>query len=232
MRQGLDNAQAPTGRSANSQAQDEAMDERWVLLGGGALARVLVDMFGRQRFAALYVEPGFPALEIPGLPVLNTLVAAREHGGHFVAAVGQPALRRRLMQAALAAGLAPAPPLVSAQASVAGDVQLGPGCVIGHQCVVGPGARLAAQVLLMPGVILGHDVVVEENSVLCAGTVMGGGSALGHDGFVGLNATLVPRIRLAPGCVVGAAALCLDDVTVASRLVGNPAQAQPIAAPA
>lgn len=199
-----------------------------VLLGGGALARVLVDMFGRERFTAVYVEPGHPAAPIAGLPLLHELAAARALGAAgFVVAVGDVPLRRRLAAAATSVGLAPAAPLVSAQASVAGDARLGPGCVVGHQCVVASAAQLAAHVLLMPGVVLGHDVVLQDNCVVCAGAVMGGGSMLGSDCFVGLNATVVPRIRLAAGCVVGAAALCLHDVAEPSRLVGNPARARP-----
>jgi len=211
-----------------SPANDTVMQHSGlILLGGGALARVLVDMFGRARFAAVYVEPGHPAAAIAGLPLLHDLAAARALGAGFVVAVGDVALRRRLMNAAMAAGLAPAAPLVSAQASVAEDAVLGAGCVVGHQCVVASAARLGAQVLLMPGVVLGHDVVIGDNSVVCGGAVMGGGSQLGSDCFVGLNATVVPRIRLAAGCTVGAAALCLRDVAEASTLVGNPARSQP-----
>ena len=201
--------------------------DKLILLGGGALARVLVDLCGREAFAATYVEPAFDSAPIAGLPVLRDWASARARGQRFVVAVGDIALRRRLQQDALAAGLQPCAPLVSPHAVLAGDVQLGPGCVIGPMCTLAPGVQLQAHVLLMPAVVLGHDVSVGENCVLTAGTVMGGGSGLERDCFIGLNATIVPRVRLAAGCVVGAAALCLRDVLQASVLVGNPARAQP-----
>ncbi len=201
-----------------------------ILLGGGALARVLVDMAGPAAFAGVFVEPGHEAAApaaLGGLPLLRDWDAVRRQGGRFVLAVGDIALRRRLLQAALDAGLAPAAPLVSPHAVIAGDARIGPGSVVGPQSVLAPAVRLHSHVLLMPGVTLGHDVIVHDNCVLTAGTVMGGGSCLERDGFVGLNATIVPRVRLAAGCVVGAAALCLRDVAEASVLVGNPAQATP-----
>ncbi len=201
-----------------------------ILLGGGALARVLVDMAGPGALAGVFVEPGHevaPPAALGGLPVLHDWDAVRQRGRRFLLAVGDIALRRRLLQAALEAGLEPAAPLVSPHAVIAGDAQIGPGSVVGPQSVLAPAVRLQAHVLLMPGVTLGHDVVVHDNCVLTAGTVMGGGSCLERDCFVGLNATIVPRIRLAAGCVVGAAALCLRDVSEASVLVGNPAKATP-----
>lgn len=202
-----------------------------ILIGAGALTRDLVEAFGAAAFAAIYVDPAYAAASIGGLPVLTSWEAARGRGGHYLLGVSDIAHRARAAAAAEAAGLAPAPAMVTHTAIVAADATLAPGAAVGHMVVIGPAARLAGNTLVMHGAVVGHDVELGANSVLCAGVSLGGHVRLGGDSFIGSNAVLAPGLVFGQHSYVAAGAACFRDGPPHSRWIGNPARRVALATP-
>jgi len=195
-----------------------------IIVGAGALARDLIEIFGRDNFAAIYVDPGFAAEPIAGLPVVDNWVRARELGSEVVLGIADIAQRTRTMQQAVAGGLLPARPMVSAHAIVSASARIGPGCVVTHQAVIGPSVHLVCNVLIMHGVIVGHDSVIHNQGVICAGASIAGGVVLEDGCFVGPNAAIAPKVRIAAGSFLSAGSACLRSVPRRSVLIGNPAR--------
>ncbi len=196
-----------------------------VLLGGGSLARDLIDCFGQDEFSAVFVDPQFASLVQIGLPVVSSWLAARSYASEYVLAVADVEQRRRFAAEADANGLRAAEPMVSRRAVVARDAIIDVGCTIGHFVVVGPNVRLSKNVLVMHHVVLGHDSHVQDGCVLCAGSSVAGRVVLGSGCFVGPNAALSPGVQIAAGSVLAPGAACLKSVPMRSTVVGSPARA-------
>lgn len=195
-----------------------------LLIGAGALARDIIDVFGVETFVAAYVDPSHAVAAVSGLPVVTSWEAASRRASHYVLGVSDMPLRERARQMAAAVGLRAAPAMVSPLARLAADAQLAAGCMVGHFVVIGPAASVGEDSLLMHGAILAHDARVEAGGVICAGACINGNVHLGPRCFVGPNAVLAPKIRLGHDCVVAAGAACFRDAPPHSLLVGNPAR--------
>lgn len=198
-----------------------------LLMGAGALALDLIDVFGAQAFAGAYVDPPFfRQADVGGVPVWTDWPAAVSRTRHFVLAISDLQHRERARGIATQAGLTAAQPMVSTMARIAATARLEPGCAVGHFCAVGPQAVLGPHCLLMHGVVIGHDSTLEDDVVVCAGAAVGGYVTVGARGFIGTNAVLAPRIKLGRDCHVAAGAACLRDAPDDSLLLGNPARRQ------
>jgi UDP-3-O-[3-hydroxymyristoyl] glucosamine N-acyltransferase len=203
--------------------------ESILLIGAGALASDLIDMFGPGRFAGAYVDPEYRrGDELDGVPVYSHWTQAAAVASHYLLAVSSIEHRERAMALAADAGLIAASPMVSPCARVARSAELERGCVVAHFSAVGPQARVAANGLLMHGVVLGHNSVLEANVVVCAGVSIGGYVEIGSRSFIGTNAVLAPKIHLGPDSFVAAGAACLRSAPARSLLIGNPARRMPV----
>lgn len=199
------------------------------MLGAGALAVDLIDLFGPAAFVCAYVDPPFQRVaHIEGVQVLSDWNAAVNAASHYVLAISSPEHRERARARADAAGLMPASPLVSSNARIARTARLSAGCVVGHFCAVGPETTMGLHGLLMHGVVLGHDSVLDANVVVCAGAAIAGYVTIGPRSFIGTLAVVAPKVSLGSDCVVGAGAACLRSAPSSSLLVGNPARRMPL----
>lgn len=195
-----------------------------LLIGAGALARDIVDIFGAGAFSAAYVDPEFAVASVAGVPVVTSWEEAQQRASHYVLGASDIAYRERARSIAASSSLLPAPAMVSGLARVARDATLGDGCVVGHFAVIGPSAHLGTHTLVMHSALVAHDSWVDSGSVICAGACVNGNVRIGPRCFIGPNAVLVPRIQLGHDCLVAAGAACFRDVPAQSSMVGNPAR--------
>jgi UDP-3-O-[3-hydroxymyristoyl] glucosamine N-acyltransferase len=202
--------------------------EKVLLMGAGALAADLVDLFGAESFAGAYVDPAFhQAAHLEGVTIRSDWGLAAAAASHYVLATSSIEHRARARAQAESAGLKPASPMISPTARLARTARLSPGCLIGHFCAVGPATTVGVHGLLMHGVVLGHDAVLGENVVVCAGAAIAGYVKIGPGSFIGTLAVLAPKVDLGRDCVVSAGAACLRSAPDGSLLVGNPARRMP-----
>lgn len=199
--------------------------ERILLIGAGALARDIIDLFGSDKFVAAYVDPQFSqAATVDGIPVCTDWQQAVRLASHYVLAVSSIDHREKACALAARVGLEPATPLVSETARIAKSAALARGSVIGHFSAVGPAAQIGLNCLIMHGVVVGHDSVIKDDVVICAGVCIGGYVTIGARSFVGTNAVMAPKISVGSDSFIAAGAACLRDAPANSRLIGNPAK--------
>lgn len=203
--------------------------DKVLLMGAGALAVDLIDLFGADAFVGAYVDPAFQrAASVDGVTIQSDWPSAVGAASHYVLATSSIEHRARARAQAENAGLRPASPMVSPTARMARTARLSPGCLIGHFCTVGPGTTVGEHGLLMHGVVLGHDALLGDNVVVCAGAAIAGYVKIGAGSFIGTLAVLAPKVELGQDCVVSAGAACLRSAPDASLLVGNPARRMPV----
>jgi sugar O-acyltransferase (sialic acid O-acetyltransferase NeuD family) len=194
----------------------------YVLVGGGALAREIVDWFtpslaaGGSRFVG-YLDDGDAPMKAFGfdLPQLGSTERADFGAATPVMAVATPAGKHAL--AGRFSGRAFAT-LVHPTAVVSASARLGAGVVVGPFAMVSANATVAEHVLVNAYASVGHDVTVGAYSTLSCHVDLTGGVSVGRECFFGSGARVIPYTAIGERCTIGAGAVVVrrarDDATL------------------
>jgi sugar O-acyltransferase (sialic acid O-acetyltransferase NeuD family) len=138
-----------------------------------------------------------------------------------IAAVGAPALRRRLIEAwsgdTYFSVLAPT-------AWISGTAALGEGTLVAPQAVVSTRVVLGRHVLLNVAATVSHDSMLGDYVTVSPGVHIAGNCTIGDGVFLGVGASVSHGISIASGTVIGAGAVLVDDVISSGVYVGVPAR--------
>lgn len=142
----------------------------------------------------------------------------------FSVAIEEPRAKREMVEHALAAGLRPAPPLVSPSALYRNDAILGAGTVGHARCYISTNVRVGDFVILLPMAGLAHDVTVGNYSTCAPISTTCGYAVLGEGVFVGQGSGIRERCNVAPWVTIGMQSSVVQDITEAGITVqGVPA---------
>ena len=202
-----------------------------MVLGGGGHAKVLVSVIRKLPWTiAGYVDPRDvgPVLGVPyggGDDVLPALLA-RYPGCAAAMGVGKVDAtdRRARIQAAAEELGNRFPALVSPDAVVNDEVELGAGTAIFDGAVVNPGVVTGPICVVNTNATVEHDTRLGTNVHIGPGATVSGGVTIGDHTFVGAGAVVIHGVRIAGGCLVGAGAVVTDDLTEPGTYVGAPAR--------
>jgi len=198
-----------------------------ILIGGGGHAKVMLDAaLCANRAVRGFVDDdqNAPISSMSGCPeCLGSfndidLIA----GGEFVLAVGDIALRAKLIEQLGQCAVAKAithPSAVIAQSAIICD-----GVFVSAGAIINPDARIETHAIINTGAIVEHDCRVGINAHIAPRAVLGGGVVVGDHTLIGIGATVMPGVRLGDRCVIGAGAVVTGEVGDGETVVGVPAR--------
>ena len=205
-------------------------DAKFVLLGAGGHARVLLDLLDLQALRVVGVtgpelkrgqswfgidvlefEKGVEAYPINAVVLVNAVGATP---GSWV--------RQRIYTEFKALGFQFATLLhpsstISMRAELAEGVQLMAGSI------VQPGVRIGVNALVNTRASVDHDCEIGAHAFIGPAATLCGGVKVGEGAFIGAGAIILPGIDIGSGAVVGAGAVVVGSVTKNTTVVGNPA---------
>ncbi|HCX34049.1 MAG TPA: sugar acetyltransferase [Rhodocyclaceae bacterium] len=208
------------------------MSARVIVYGAGGHALVVADILalaGRYEIAGFIddMAPERRGESFGPARILGTAAAleqALEQGiRHAIVAIGDCGARLRIADGLVQTGF----DLVCAihpSATVAGDVQIGPGSVICAQAVINPCATIGANSIINTAASVDHHCEIGAGAHVAPGARLGGGVRVGRGAWVGIGATLIERVTIGERAIVGAGALVLRDVPAAMLAYGVPAR--------
>ena len=204
-----------------------------VVAGSGGLAReVIGTLQAVNEEAAEFLVVGVLAdnpVELPryeriGVPILGSTDAAAGIAARFVVAIGDPAIKWRVIEWLMSAGLSPAPPVVHPTASVGPDVEIGVGSVIQSGAQLTTNIRIGMHAQINPNVVISHDATVGDLTTISPMVAVTGNVIIEERVNIGAGPTILPGIRLGKGSIIGAGAVVTNDVYPGTTVAGVPAR--------
>lgn len=208
------------------------MPDRSALFGAGAYGEVYLHYLregGIDVACMLDDDVSRHGDSVDGVPVIGgaeMLPGLREQGiGAIYVAIGNNPVRRRLVAAARAVGLA-TPSFLHAAAIVASDLVHGEACYVLPGSIIMPKVRFGDAVMVSIGAHVAHHTVLEDGVFLSTGASLGAGIMVGQDAYFGMKATAVTGRcnRVGQGAYIGACSNLIADVPPGATVAGNPAR--------
>jgi sugar O-acyltransferase (sialic acid O-acetyltransferase NeuD family) len=132
-------------------------------------------------------------------------------GARYVLGIGDPAVRRRLVELLDQAGAA-AFTAVHPSATLGALATLGEGVMVCAGATISTNVRLGRHVHVNPNATIGHDAVLGDFVSVNPAAVISGEVVIGEGTLVGAAATILQNLTVGERTVVGAGAVVTKDV--------------------
>ncbi len=203
--------------------------EKIVVIGGGGHAKVVISILKKNRDHDVigYVDPVNNG-QILGVPyigddsVLSNL--AKQEVTQAVIGIGHaadPSLRMSLADKTLEMGFS-FPAIISPDAIVNEDIELGKGTVVMDGAVINASLRTGSFVIINTGSLVDHDCQIGNYSHVGPGAVLCGGVNIGDGVLIGAGAIVCPGKIITDNCVIGAGTVVTGDCKQKGTYVGVP----------
>ncbi len=200
-----------------------------LLLGAGGHARACIDVIeqhGGFRIVGLIGSAGEVGTRILSHAVigtdedLTTLAGTHRHALVVVGQIASPALRMRLQQQAIAAGLT-LPTIVSPRAYVSPHARLGAGSIVMHGAILNAGAQVGDNCIINSRALVEHDAQLGDHCHLSTGAIVNGNARIGAGSFIGSGSVIREGLSIGPHCVIGMGMAVRNDLAADTRYVGT-----------
>jgi len=205
-----------------------------VIVGAGGFGRETLDVVRAiDPFGSRWQFVGFVADSKPEAGLLERIDASflgddeaflkDPIATHYVVAIGDPTLRRRVAERYDAANLLPVS-LIHPSAWIGSDVEVGEGVVVCAHTSITTNIRIGRHVHIDRLATVGHDSVIEDYVTLHPSSIISGGVYVSSGSRVGSNACVLPGVFVSQNVILGAGAVLTKDADPGVTYVGVPAR--------
>jgi UDP-perosamine 4-acetyltransferase len=205
-----------------------ARKKRFVVLGAGGHARVLIDALrssGERMIACLDPDRSLWGRKLDGVPILGgeeLLAGYRPGAVALVNGVGGPT-RGKIFARLIARGYR-FPAVISPAAYCSASAVIEEGAQVLTRAVVHPGTRVGRNAVINTAAVVEHDCVIGDDAFIAPGVVLCGQVRVGRGVMIGAGAVVLPGIKIGDEAVVGAGAVVTRDVRAGITCWGVPAR--------
>ncbi|MFY9621326.1 MAG: acetyltransferase [Pyrinomonadaceae bacterium] len=205
-----------------------------VIIGAGGHGREVVEIIRHQAqsqngptLLGFVVDSEYLAESgDPGAPILGDWTwfkkADREELA-VICAVGDPAVRKRLVEKGQSLGLV-FTNAISPSAHIVSDAKFGNGVMIFPQAVVSRNVRLADHTVVNAGSTLSHDTSVECYATIGPGVHLAGNVSVGEGCYLGVGSSVIQNVSIGAWAIIGAGAAVTSDIPDRVTAAGVPAR--------
>ncbi|MDO8505868.1 MAG: acetyltransferase [bacterium] len=206
--------------------------EKIVIIGGGGHAKVIASILKRLGIFKILgytdnenrgVLLGSPYLGTDG--VLSKLKIQYKNCAAVlgVGYLGKGDLRERLIPRLVALRFT-MPAIISPNAVVNEDVEIGEGSVVMGGVIMNSGTRIGRYAIINTHASIDHDCAVGDFVHIAPGVTLSGGVKVGARSLVGVGATVVQYKTIGERCIIGAGAVVTKDCFESGTYLGMPAK--------
>jgi len=114
--------------------------------------------------------------------------------------------------------------LISPNAWLGLEADIGHATLVGHGAHVGPGAVIGRGVILNTHSIIEHEASVGDYAHVSVNAVVAGRSKIGRSVFIGAGAVVIDSVSVCDDVVIGAGAVVTTSINEPGTYVGAPAR--------
>jgi sugar O-acyltransferase (sialic acid O-acetyltransferase NeuD family) len=138
-------------------------------------------------------------------------------------AIGNSKTRERILTPIENAG-ADIPILIHPSVIIGEEVNIAVGTVIMAGVIVNCCSTIGKGCIINTGAIIEHDNIIDDYVHICSGTHLAGIVSIGKGSWIGVGSVVRNNINITGGCMIGAGAVVVRDITEAGTYVGVPAR--------
>lgn len=202
-----------------------------VIIGAGGHGREALDVLesahpsSRHRFLGFLddVEPDREILARRNAVWLGVVSRVTELDAEYLIGIGSGDVRCHIDGKLLRAGRSSAT-LVHPAATIASDVEIGPGSIITAGASLTTNIRAGRHFHVNLNATIAHDCLIGDYVTVSPGATISGNVVLEHRVSIGTGANVIPGVRVGEGAIVGAGAVVVRDVEPGDTVVGVPAR--------
>jgi sugar O-acyltransferase (sialic acid O-acetyltransferase NeuD family) len=165
---------------------------------------------------------------VHGVPVLggmDCLLRPALAGAAVAVGVGNPALRRRLVEKVRAlCPQAEFATLVHPRARIGNRVAIGAGSLIWQDAVITTDVTLGCQVIVNTCCTISHDAAIGDYVTFAPSVSMAGNVTVGEGADLGIGSTVIQGRTIGEWSIIGAGAVVIGNIDANLTVVGVPAR--------
>jgi sugar O-acyltransferase (sialic acid O-acetyltransferase NeuD family) len=203
------------------------MKERLLIIGASGHGKVVADIALKMKKwrTIAFLDDNEDLKESLGLQVIGKsadIIKYVDDSDVFVA-IGNNATREKVMTQLESAGAA-IPVLVHPNAVTGEQVELGAGTVVMAGAVINSCTRIGKGCIINTGATIDHDNLIEDYVHISPGVNTAGTVTVGSKAWLGIGSKISNNVNITSGCIVGAGAVVVKDITEPGTYVGVPAR--------
>lgn len=141
----------------------------------------------------------------------------------FFVAIGDNYVRENIQEELEKKGFSIAT-LIHPDAVIADDVVLGMGTVIMAGVVINSSSKIGKGCIINTSSSIDHDNVIEDYIHISPGVHLAGTVKIGRNNWIGVGSAVSNNVKICSGCIVGAGAVVVKDITEPGTYIGVPAR--------
>jgi sugar O-acyltransferase (sialic acid O-acetyltransferase NeuD family) len=203
------------------------MKDRLLIIGASGHGKVVADIALKMKKwqTIAFLDDNDSLGTVMGLQVIGKSADAIKYveDSDIFVAIGNNATREKIMNE-LGLASASIPVLIHPNAILGEQVELGTGTVVMAGVVINSCTRVGKGCIINTGATLDHDNTIEDYVHISPGVNIAGTVVVGERSWLGIGSKVSNNVNITSGCIVGAGAVVVKDITVPGTYVGVPAR--------
>lgn len=198
-----------------------------IIIGSGGFGREVSWLAGDcgRRVRGFLDDEREKGDRIYGLPVLGAVADWQDQRDvEFVIAIGNPRVRRRIVEVMEDQGLPHFATLVHPSVLCSGSVRFGEGAIVCAGTVMTVNVSLGRHVIINVQAALGHDDVIGDFCTVAPSVMLSGGVTVEEGAEIGASSVVRQGLRIGAGAMVGMGSVVTHDAEPNMLCMGTPAR--------
>lgn len=203
------------------------MNNKLIIIGasghGKVVADIAIKMNNWDKIAFIDDDESIKSsLEIDIIGNLDDILEHRDDSDFFVA-IGKSETRAKIQEMLESKGFSIVS-LIHPDAVIGVQVEIGPGSVVMAGVVINCSTKLGKGCIVNTAAAIDHDCTIGDYVHIAPGARLAGIVKVDDMNWIGIGSIISNNINLCKGCMIGAGAVVVKDITEPGTYIGLPAK--------